>query len=198
MSNEKSIFHFVLLVFVIILPKNNFSVYYNDENIDPQTHSLIKAPYVKIIETTDLAARFQEYVDKGYILLGSAHFVDEWAARALAVDTAKSKGASVVILSSVKTSEVEHNYILTVPVSNVSYHSGTVDGTFYSGTSTLYSYQYIPQSYKTNNYEQSALFLAKEKKVLTNENTLFVFYPASSLFMCHLFIRIHTKRFSKC
>ena len=144
--------------------KNNFSVYYNDENIDLQTHSLIKAPYVKIIETTDLAARFQEYVDKGYILLGSAHFVDEWAARALAVDTAKSKGASVVILSSVKISEVEHNYILTVPVSNVSYHSGTVDGTFYSGTSTSYSYQYIPQSYKTNNYEQSALFLAKEKK----------------------------------
>lgn len=163
---KKAYFILFCLSLLSSCQKNNFSVYYNDENIDPQTHSLIKAPYVKIIETTDLAARFQEYVDKGYILLGSAHFVDEWAARALAVDTAKSKGASVVILSSVKTSEVEHNYILTVPVSNVSYHSGTVDGTFYSGTSTSYSYQYIPQSYKTNNYEQLALFLAKEKKGL--------------------------------
>ena len=161
---KKAYFILFCLSLLSSCQKNNFSVYYNDENIDPQTHSLIKAPYVKSIETTDLAARFQEYVDKGYILLGSAHFVDEWAARALAVDTAKSKGASVVILSSVKTSEVEHNYILTVPVSNVSYHSGTVDGTFYSGTSTSYSYQYIPQSYKTNNYEQLALFLAKEKK----------------------------------
>ena len=161
---KKAYFILFCLSLLSSCQKNNFSVYYNDENIDPQNHSLIKAPYVKIIETTDLAARFQEYVDKGYILLGSAHFVDEWAARALAVDTAKSKGASVVILSSVKTSEVEHNYILTVPVSNVSYHSGTVDGTFYSGTSTSYSYQYIPQSYKTNNYEQLALFLAKEKK----------------------------------
>lgn len=161
---KKAYFILFCLSLLSSCQKNNFSVYYNDENIDPQTHSLIKTPYVKIIETTDLAARFQEYVDKGYILLGSAHFVDEWAARALAVDTAKSKGASVVILSSVKTSEVEHNYILTVPVSNVSYHSGTVDGTFYSGTSTSYSYQYIPQSYKTNNYEQLALFLAKEKK----------------------------------
>ena len=161
---KKAYFILFCLSLLSSCQKNNFSVYYNDENIDLQTHSLIKAPYVKIIETTDLAARFQEYVDKGYILLGSAHFVDEWAARALAVDTAKSKGASVVILSSVKTSEVEHNYILTVPVSNVSYNSGTVDGTFYSGTSTSYSYQYIPQSYKTNNYEQLALFLAKEKK----------------------------------
>lgn len=161
---KKAYFILFCLSLLSSCQKNNFSVYYNDENIDLQTHSLIKAPYVKIIETTDLAARFQEYVDKGYILLGSAHFVDEWAARALAVDTAKSKGASVVILSSVKISEVEHNYILTVPVSNVSYHSGTVDGTFYSGTSTSYSYQYIPQSYKTNNYEQLALFLAKEKK----------------------------------
>lgn len=161
---KKAYFILFCLSLLSSCQKNNFSVYYNDENIDLQTHSLIKAPYVKIIETTDLAARFQEYVDKGYILLGSAHFVDEWAARALAVDTAKSKGASVVILSSVKTSEVEHNYILTVPVSNVSYHSGTVDGAFYSGTSTSYSYQYIPQSYKTNNYEQLALFLAKEKK----------------------------------
>ena len=40
-------------------------------------------------------------------------------------------------------------------------------------------------------------FWQKRKKVQTNENTLFVFYPALSLFMCHLFIRIHTKRFSK-
>ena len=146
--------------------KNNFSVYYNDENIDLQTHSLIEDSYVKIVETTDLPARFQEYIDKGYILLGSAHFIDEWTARALAIDTAKDKGASVVILTSAKVSEVEHSYILTIPTPNVSYHSGTVNGTFYSGTSTSYSYQYVPQSYKTNYYEQLALFLAKEKKGL--------------------------------
>ena len=160
---KKAYFILFCLSLLSSCQKNNFSVYYNDENIDLQTHSLIKAPYVKIIETTDLAARFQEYVDKGYILLGSAHFVDEWAARALAVDTAKSKGASVVILSSTKVKEAEHNYVLTIPNPTVSHYSGTVGNNTYYGTSASYSYQYVNQSYKTNIYEQFALFLAKEK-----------------------------------
>lgn len=160
---KKAYFILFCLSLLSSCQKNNFSVYYNDENIDPQTHSLIKAPYVKIIETTDLAARFQEYVDKGYILLGSAHFVDEWAARALAVDTAKEKGATVVILSSTKVKEAEHNYVLTIPNPTVSHYSGTVGNNTYYGTSASYSYQYVNQSYKTNIYEQFALFLAKEK-----------------------------------
>lgn len=160
---KKAYFILFCLSLLSSCQKNNFSVYYNDENIDLQTHSLIKAPYVKIIETTDLAARFQEYVDKGYILLGSAHFVDEWAARALAVDTAKEKGATVVILSSTKVKEAEHNYVLTIPNPTVSHYSGTVGNNTYYGTSASYSYQYVNQSYKTNIYEQFALFLAKEK-----------------------------------
>lgn len=160
---RKTFFFLCCFLLLSSCQKNNFSIYYNDENFDRQKFPLAKASFVKVIETTDLSGRFQEYRNQGYILLGSAHFIDEWTARALAVDTAKEKGASVVILSSTKVNEAEHNYVLTIPNPTVSYYSGTVGNNSYHGTSTSYSYQYVNQSYKTNIYEQFALFLAKGK-----------------------------------
>ncbi len=160
---KKTFFLFCCLFLLSACQKNNFSIYYNDENINKLENPLAKESFVKVVETTDLSGRFQEYKNQGYILLGSAHFIDEWTARALAVDTAKEKGATVVILSSTKVKEAEHNYVLTIPNPTVSHYSGTVGNNTYYGTSASYSYQYVNQSYKTNIYEQFALFLAKEK-----------------------------------
>lgn len=165
---------------------NNFAEFYNDEVID--TSEYIKTGQednVLIIETTDLEKKLKEYYNKGYILLGYSHFEGRWCPRVFAIDTAKEKGASVVILSSIHLKDVQYSYSIPIQEPHTIYHQGNVytrshtsgniggfNGVNYnsttngyghfSGTSTYYTTSYVTNSVVFGYYEQIAYFLAKK------------------------------------
>lgn len=171
---------------------NNFSNFYNDEGLE--TSEFIKADAsenVTVIETADLEKKITEYQKKGYVSIGFSHFKGPWCPRALAIDTAKEKGASIVIISSIHLDDVEYSYAIPYSVPHTTYYEGSVSSHEYTsgyvnnrngvrlanynatttgyssfrGSSTYYTTSYITDSYTVGYFEQSAFFLAK-----SNEN----------------------------
>lgn len=181
---------YVVLLIVLLTgcsQVNNFLEYYNDENLDITEYIPLKEKEnVEVIETMSLDERVKEYIDKGYIILGNSYFQAQWCPRALAVDTAKIKGASVVIISSRHIGDENRTYAIPYTQQHTTYHQGSVNtysqtrGSIsnsysnlnfnattngygsYSGTSTYYTTDYITNSYTVSYYEQIAVFLAKK------------------------------------
>lgn len=167
---------------------NNFLEYYNDDGLDVTEYIPLKAnEEIEIIETMSLDERVKEYLDKGYIVLGNSYFQAQWCPRSLAIDTAKIKGASVVIISSRHLGDENRTYAIPYTQAHTTYHQGNINSSsstrgsiynnygnslnfnattngqaFYSGTSTYYTTDYITGSYTLSYYEQLAVFLAKK------------------------------------
>ncbi len=182
-----------MLFLVILLANcssvNNFSEYYNDENLDVSKYIPLRdAEDVEVIEAMSPDEKVKEYEKKGYIVLGFSYFQGQWCPRTMAVDTAKSKGASVVIVSSRHTGDVNRTYAIPYTQRHTIYHQGTIystdyttgnissnrgsfasfdatthSNTIYSGTSSYYTTDFITNSYIISYYEQSAIFLAKKR-----------------------------------
>ena len=181
--------YLVLLIELLIgcAPVNNFLEYYNDENLDITEYIPVKKnENIEVIETMFLDERIREYINKGYIILGNSYFQAQWCPRALAVDTAKIKGASVVIISSRHIGDENRTYSIPYAQQHTIYHQGNINtysqtrGSIsnnysnlnfnattngygsYSGTSSYYTTEYITKFYSVSYYEQIAVFLAKK------------------------------------
>ena len=186
LSMKVKYFVFILLFLTGCSTTNNFSDFYNDEGLSPSEYiSLKKDENVLVIETGELSKRLNEYAKKGYVVIGSSHFKGQWCPRSMAIDVAKEKGATVVILSSIHLDDVEYTYAIPVQQSHTVYHQGNMSSTGYtsgniggynginysavtnqyasfSGTSTYYTTSYFTNSYIVGYFEQIAFFLAKK------------------------------------
>ena len=171
---------------------NYFSEFYNDEGLEENEFQKVNSSEnVLIIETTDLDKKLNEYYKKGYVTIGFSHFKALWCPRTLAIDTAKEKGASIVVISSNHLQDMQHSYAIPISVPHTTYHQGQISSSSYtsghirgingtqgvnynetttehasfSGTSTTYTTEYIRGSYTVSYFEQIAFFLAKKAGV---------------------------------
>lgn len=148
--------------------KNPYSIYYNDEGVD-RSEFYNNEP-VTVIETLDAETTLKEFYKSGYILLGTSSFKSEWSPFSKAIDTAKNKGASVVVLNTDVIGSVRKNFTMAIPQTDTTYHTGTVNtyGTYgnaysnYYGTSTSTSYDYYSRDYDVTKFQQHAYFLARK------------------------------------
>ena len=167
---------------------NNFLDFYNDEGLDESEYQKIQPNEdVLVIETSNLEKKLDEYYKKDYVVIGFSHFKGQWCPRSMAIDTAKEKGASVIIVSSIHLEDVEYSYAIPISVPHTTYHQGHISSSSYtsghisgingvrgidynstttgyasfSGTSTYYTTSYITDSYTVGYFEQIAFFLAK-------------------------------------
>ena len=172
----------LLSIFISGCSVNNFSDFYNSEPLD-ENEFYRNTGIVKVIETSNTLQKVDKYLKNGYIILGTSHFLGEWENRSNAVDTAKDKGASIVIIQSNFLGTEEKKYVIAVPVANTTYHSGRINtsshsygnigNTYYSGnswghgsysgTSTQWSTEYMYGSYIVAKFEQLAVFMAKSR-----------------------------------
>lgn len=198
---NKNILSVTTLVIMLFLSScsttpNSFLEFYNDEG-------LLDSEYVKIkddeeiilIETTNLNKKLSEYYKKGYVALGFSQFTGWWCPRAMAIDTAREKGASIVVISSDFLGTMEYKYSIPVSTSHTTYHQGTISSntyttghiqstsgniganynaittgnSHYSGTSTYYTTSYIDNNLYVNFFEQIAVFLAKKAEGIVND-----------------------------
>ena len=148
---------------------NGFSTYYNDEGYDITDFIALKqGEKVQLIDTMEPDKKIKEFEKQGYIVLGTSSFSSEYEPFSKAIQTAKEKGATVVILNSdVSGTQTKTNTVAT-PQTNTTYHHGYVNSwnspysASYSGVSTTHSTQYYSYNYNVTVFNQVAYFLAKK------------------------------------
>ena len=184
--------YILLLTSVFILSAcqtNYFDDFYNDEEQDISSYiPLERGKGVKVIDTFNLEDMLKKY-EKDYIILGSSSFSGHWCSRSLAVETAKDKGASLVIIGIEPIGQSTETYAVAVPQANTVYHQGSISGNNYSsgnvyanngnwghynsstytsasytGTSTYYTTQTFYNQKDNYYFNQYAFFMAKKKK----------------------------------
>ena len=140
---------------------NGFSTYYNDEGYDITDFIALKqGEKVQLIDTMEPDKKVKEFEKQGYIVIGTSSFSSEYEPFSKAIQTAKEKGATVVILNS----DVSGTRTKT----NTTYHHGYVNSwnspysASYSGVSTTHSTQYYSDNYNVTVFNQVAYFLAKK------------------------------------
>ena len=105
---------------------------------------------------------------QGYIVLGTSSFSSEYEPFSKAIQTAKEKGATVVILNSDVSGTRTKTNTVAIPQTNTTYHHGYVNSwnspysASYSGVSTTHSTQYYSYNYNVTVFNQVAYFLAKK------------------------------------
>ena len=192
----------ILLALLIIssmngcTPVNYFSEFYNDEGLEESEFQRVNpSENILVIETTDLDKRLNEYYKRGYVTIGFSHFKAPWCPRTLAIDTAKEKGASIVVISSNHLQDMQYSYAIPISVPHTTYHQGQISSSSYTsghisgingtrgvnyngttteyasftGTSTTYTTEYIRNSYTVGYFEQIAFFLAPKASVVIGE-----------------------------
>ena len=184
-----TVFAIIPLISSCSTPQNSFSEFYNDEGLlDNEYIKRKDNEEILIIETINLNKKLSEYYKKGYVALGFSQFTGWWCPRAMAIDTAREKGASIVVISSDFLGTMEYKYSIPVSTSHTIYHQGTISSKTYtsghiqstsgniganynaittgnanySGTSTYYTTSYIDNNLYVNFFEQIAVFLAKK------------------------------------
>ena len=174
---------------------NYFEDFYNDEEQELQTYIPRKRNEdVKVIDTIDLENTLKRY-EKDYIVLGTSAFNGHWCSRSLAVDLAKEKGATLVVIGIKPTGATSNTVAIAIPQANTIYHSGSISGQSYtsgnvyasngawanynssttaygsySGTSTYYTTNTIYKQINNYYFDQYAFFMAKKNKLTEEKN----------------------------
>lgn len=149
-------FQAIIILFLLSgCQTNHFKDYYVAEDIKESDYISSDKP-VKIIDTADLSKTLSKYLEKGYIIVGSSFFEEQWCPRALAVEVARSKKASLVIIESVPVKTKEINFTVAIP------HTHTAYNGYNRYSYTTYSYQ--NRSYSVVYFHQKAFFLASKLK----------------------------------
>lgn len=167
---------------------NYFENFYNDEELEPNEYVARRwLEDVKVIDTYDLHGTLEKYQKDGYVVLGTSAFAGLWCSRSLAVETAKEKGATLVIIGVEPLGEQTATYQIAIPQANTTFHQGTVSGdshtrgsittntgnwanytstttgsATYTGTSTYYTAMLKPQTVTNYYYNQFAYFMARK------------------------------------
>lgn len=191
----KKILIFALCFLICGCQTNYFENFYNDEEQEIDTY--IPRKYnedVKIIDTMDLTNTLKRY-EKDYIILGTSAFNGHWCSRSLAVDVAKDKGATLVIIGTKPTGSQTQTVSVEMPRSNTIYHSGEVSknqysygdiqtsnggwvdynsstntSTSYRGETTYYTTKTIYNKIQNYYFDQVAFFMAKKRQAGGNNN----------------------------
>lgn len=184
----KNILIILSCIFVVGCQTNYFENFYNDEELEPEEYVARKwLEDVKVIDTYDIQNTLEKYQKEGYVVLGTSAFAGQWCSRSLAVETAKEKGATLVIIGITPLGEQTSTYQIAIPVANTTFHQGTIssnsytNGTIttntgswanytanttgtatYTGTSTSWSAMNKQQTITNYYYNQYAYFMAKK------------------------------------
>ena len=170
---------------------NYFENFYNDEELEPNEYIARHwLEDVKVVDTYDLDGTLKKYKKEGYVVLGTSAFAGQWCSRSMAVETAKEKGATLVVIGISPLGEQTSTFEIAIPVANTTFHSGTISnnsyttGTItsntgnwanytanttgtatYTGTSTSWSAMNKQQTITNYYYNQYAYFMAKKATV---------------------------------
>ena len=172
----------LILLFLTSCQSNKFLHYYNEET---RLSYIPRNKSITLIQTNILDKKLEEYKKMGYKLLGYSVFNGYYQPKFLALKVAKKVGATVVLFEDFITNEEEVIYYVPYTKTNTVYHQGnfntttytngsignfnttnyynstTYGTTFYNGTSTYQTTEFIENSYRTFLYKQTALFLTK-------------------------------------
>ena len=109
----------------------------------------------------------ETYLNRGYVEVGRSAFNGPWASRTLAIDCARSCGASLVLVVAGDEDVRTETMVVSMPVYARTYDHGFVDGPrgyrYYSGSSTTHASVPVRQDYRRAYYNQSAVFLARRR-----------------------------------
>lgn len=149
-----------LLLFCSACVSNHYESFYSPL---PRNEFLFEQRSPKVIEIVDQDQLDALMKNDDFILIGTSLFYQLWTPRSLAIECAKKHGASLVAVGytigeTVKSESVEYH-----PVSYNTYHSGSIAGHPYAGTSTSYGAIPVVTHIANTYYHQYGYFFAKRK-----------------------------------